>query len=132
MRGPGRCYCSDRVRADVGRMPGKAGKEGYALSPELSLKQTYIFSSTFEGSSHLERPERRFFRNLHFWVEPKGEAHCPADALGIPAGTLKVTRRAPGKVPDIPVDTSSGTSCRRVGGVGQRVLDPSRVRFGSL
>ena len=45
-----------------------AGKQGYGRSPELSLKSIYIFSSTFGGSSHLERPERRFFRNLHFWV----------------------------------------------------------------
>ena len=38
-----------------------AGKQGYGRSPELSLKSMTIFSSTFEGSSHLERPERRFF-----------------------------------------------------------------------
>ena len=56
-----------------------AGKQGYGRSPELSLKSTYIFSSTFEGSSHLERPERRFFRNLNFGVG----APSP---LGVPGG----------------------------------------------
>ena len=50
-----------------------AGKQGYGRSPELSLKSTYIFSSTFEGSSHLERPERRFFRNLHFRISIKSD-----------------------------------------------------------
>ena len=56
-----------------------AGKQGYGRSPELSLKSIYIFSSTFEGSSHLERPERRFFRNLHFWVgAPSPRRSTPA------------------------------------------------------
>ena len=59
----------------VGRRPGpggssgsprNAGKQCYRWSPELSLKSVTMFSSTFEGSSHLERPERRFFQNLHF------------------------------------------------------------------
>ena len=61
-----------------------AGKRGYGRSPELSLKSIYIFSSTFEGSSHLERTERRFFRNLHFSVEhPRlGRASLRRFAIG--------------------------------------------------
>ena len=60
-----------------------AGKQGYGRSPELSLKSTYIFSSTFEGSSHLERPERRFFRNLHFWVGAGARIRNPGFRLRV-------------------------------------------------
>ena len=38
----------------------------YGRSPELSSKPNTFSWSTFWGLSHLERPERRFFRNMHF------------------------------------------------------------------
>ena len=48
------------------------------------MKSTYICSSTFEGSSHLERPERRFFRNLHFGVEAsRGEFRAGLRRAGL-------------------------------------------------
>ena len=65
-KGLSRGASDDRVRGALRRAPGSAGKQGYGRSPELSSRLTYILSSTFEGSSHLERPERRFFLNLHF------------------------------------------------------------------
>ena len=51
----------DLVRGALWTVHPGAEKRGYGRSPELSSRVDYIFSSTFEGSSRLERPERRFF-----------------------------------------------------------------------
>ena len=49
------------VPGGLGRMPGKAGKQGSGRSLELSWKWGTIPWSTFGGSAHLEGPECRRF-----------------------------------------------------------------------
>ena len=41
--------------------PGRAGRRGCGWSPELSSKLHTIILSTFEGLSHLERPDQLLF-----------------------------------------------------------------------
>ena len=54
-KGVNREDASDQVRAGLGSMPGKAGKQGYGQSPELSLKSATMSWSACEGWTRLER-----------------------------------------------------------------------------